>query len=176
MIGQGIREPQETLSLWQWLLASIRDRYLCKEDIHVQQEEIWSTMEQGIQCLRELAGLQIIFLEDDRFLKSSDGVQCTSQMSLKFSWLRPDTYSRYLATLQWKEGKDKVGALVMHQCLVCGNKAAEHMQSLEEKIEEGHQKLRNELKEGIYHILPEPRRISSIRTGCLPAKESGYTP
>lgn len=136
VIDQGIRETLETLSFWQWLLASKRTRYLCKGDIHVQ-EGIWSTMEQGIQCLRELAVLEIFFPEDERFPKSPDGVQCTSQMWLKFAWLRPEIYSHYIATLQWKEGEDKVDALVnklknlqgcchcpvMHPHLICGNKA-----------------------------------------------------
>lgn len=146
-------------------------------------------MEQGIQCLRELAVLEIIFLADERFPKRPDSVQCTSQIWLKFGWLGPEIYPHNLATLQWKEGKDKACTLVNKlrfykdtvTALLCTHvssvetKLAEHVQSLEEKIEEGHQKLRKELKEGIYHILPEPRRVSAVRTGCPPAKERGYT-
>lgn len=147
-------------------------------------------MEQGIQCLRELAVLEIFFLEDERFPKSPDGVQCTSQMWLKFAWLRPEIYSHYLAALQWKEGEDKMDALVNKLRLYKGavtallythisyveTKLAGHVWSLEDKIEEGHQKLRKELKEGIYHILPESRRVSVIWTRCPPAKDRGYTP
>lgn len=33
-------------------------------------------------------------------------------MWLKFTWLGPEIYSRYLVTLQWREGEDKVDALV----------------------------------------------------------------
>ncbi|RMC15751.1 hypothetical protein DUI87_07955 [Hirundo rustica rustica] len=69
-------------------------------------------MEQGTRCLRELAVLEIIFSEDERFPKSPDDVQCTSQMWLRFARLGPEMYSRYLATLQWREGEDKVGVLV----------------------------------------------------------------
>ncbi|RMC19635.1 hypothetical protein DUI87_03196 [Hirundo rustica rustica] len=60
-------------------------------------------MEQGTRCLRELAVLEIIFSEDERFPKSPDDVQCTSQMWLRFARLGPEMYSRYLATLQWRE-------------------------------------------------------------------------
>ncbi|RMC19044.1 hypothetical protein DUI87_03648 [Hirundo rustica rustica] len=69
VIDQGIGRTQQTLSLWQRLLTSVRGRYLCKEDLQVHQGK-WSTMEQGIQCLRELAVLEIIFSEDRDFLKA----------------------------------------------------------------------------------------------------------
>ncbi|RMC16614.1 hypothetical protein DUI87_06551 [Hirundo rustica rustica] len=65
-------------------------------------------MEQGSRCLRELAVLEIIFSEDKRFPKSPDDVQSTFQMWLRFARLGPEMYSRYLATLQWREGEDKV--------------------------------------------------------------------
>ncbi|RMC04350.1 hypothetical protein DUI87_19169 [Hirundo rustica rustica] len=46
VIDQGIGRTQQTLSLWRRLLTSVRDRYLCKEDLQVHQGK-WSTMEQG---------------------------------------------------------------------------------------------------------------------------------
>ncbi|RMC04159.1 hypothetical protein DUI87_18978 [Hirundo rustica rustica] len=96
-------------------------------------------------------------------------------------------YSRYLATLQWREGEDKVGILVnklriyedavtapfrTHVSSV-GTRLAEQVRSL---IEEGHQKLKKELKEEIYHISPEPTRVSAIRSRYPPARERGYAP
>ncbi|RMC09855.1 hypothetical protein DUI87_13642 [Hirundo rustica rustica] len=45
VIDQGIGRTQQTLSLWRRLLTSVRDRYLCKEDLQVHQGK-WSTMEQ----------------------------------------------------------------------------------------------------------------------------------
>ena len=81
VIDQGIGRTQETLSLCQRLQTRVKDRYLCKEDLQVHQGK-WSTMEQGIECLRELAVLEIIFSEDKSFPKSPDCVWCTSQMWL----------------------------------------------------------------------------------------------
>ncbi|RMC10041.1 hypothetical protein DUI87_12838 [Hirundo rustica rustica] len=144
-------------------------------------------MEQGIRCLRELAVLEIIFSEDERFPKSPDDVQCTSQMWLRFARLGPEMYSRYLATLQWREGEDKVGVLVnklrIYEDTVTApfrthvssveTRLAEQVRSL---IEEGHQKLKKELKEEIYHISPEPTRVSAIRSRYPPARERAYTP
>ncbi|RMC20646.1 hypothetical protein DUI87_01498 [Hirundo rustica rustica] len=186
VINQGIGRTQQTLSLWRRLLTSVRDRYLCKEDLQVHQGK-WSTMEQGIRCLRELAVLEIIFSEDERFPKSPDDVRCTSQMWLRFAQLGPEMYSRYLAMLQWREGEDRVSVLVNKLRIYEDTVTAPfrtHVSSVETRlaeqvwslIEEGHQKLKKELKEEIYHISPEPTRVSAIRSRYPPARERGYTP
>ncbi|XP_066054678.1 uncharacterized protein [Chamaea fasciata] len=186
VIDQEIEKSQEPLSLWQRLLTSVKNRYLCKEDLQVHQGK-WNTIEQGIRCLRELAVLEIIFSENERFPKNPDGVQCTSRMWLKFARLGPEMYSRYLATLQWREGEDRVGVLAnklrIYEDTVTApvrthvssveTRLAEQVQNL---IEEGHQKLKKELKEKIYHIQPEPMRVSAIRSRRSPAREKRYTP
>ncbi|RMC17971.1 hypothetical protein DUI87_04845 [Hirundo rustica rustica] len=152
VIDQGIGRTQQTLSLWQRLLTSVRDRYLYKEDLQGHQGK-WSTMEQGIRCLRELAVLEIIFSEDERFPKSPDDVQCTSQMWLRFARLGSEMYSHYLAMLQWREGEDKVGVLVNKLRIYEDTVTAPfrtHVSSVETRlaeqvwslIEEGHQKLK----------------------------------
>ncbi|TRZ07513.1 hypothetical protein HGM15179_019592 [Zosterops borbonicus] len=96
-------------------------------------------------------------------------------------------YSCYLATLQWREGEDKVGVLVnklrIYEDIITApfcthvssveTRLAEQVRSL---IEEGHQKLKKELKEEIYHISPGPTRVSAIRSRRPPARERGYTP
>ncbi|TRZ10540.1 hypothetical protein HGM15179_016567 [Zosterops borbonicus] len=99
VIDQEIGKTQEPLSLWQRLLTSVKDKYLCKKDLQVHQGK-WSTIEQGIQRLRELAVLEIIFSENEKFPKNPDDVQCTSQMWLRLAQLRPEMHSHYLATLQ----------------------------------------------------------------------------
>ncbi|RMC19033.1 hypothetical protein DUI87_03637 [Hirundo rustica rustica] len=96
-------------------------------------------------------------------------------------------YSRYLAMLQWREGEDKVGVLVNKLRIYEDTVPAPfrtHVSSVETRlaeqfrslIEEGHQKLKKELKEEIYHISPEPTRVSAIRSRHPPARERGYTP
>ncbi|RMC19286.1 hypothetical protein DUI87_03893 [Hirundo rustica rustica] len=49
VVDQGIGRTQQTLSLWRRLLTSVRDRYLCKEDLQMHQGK-WSTMEQVSQA------------------------------------------------------------------------------------------------------------------------------
>ncbi|RMC09920.1 hypothetical protein DUI87_12707 [Hirundo rustica rustica] len=138
-------------------------------------------MPEGIGCAGDH------FSEDKRFPKSPDDVQCTSQMWLRFSRLGPEMYSRYLATLQWREGEDKVGVLVNKLRIYEDTVTAPfrtHVSSMETRlaeqvwslIEEGHQKLKKELKEEIYYISPERTRVSAIRNRHPPARERGYTP
>ena len=50
---------------------------------------------------------------------------------------------------------------------------AEKVRSL---IEEGHQKLKKELKEENCHISPEPTEVAAISSQHSPARERGYTP
>ncbi|KAM4896996.1 uncharacterized protein FYW23_006052 [Sylvia borin] len=112
VIDQGIGKNQETLSLWQRLLASVKDRYLCKEDLLVHQGK-WSTIEQGIRCLRELAVLEIIFSEDERFPKSPDDVQCTSRMWLRFARLGPEIGKPIWAADIWQDIAARVERLTV---------------------------------------------------------------
>ncbi|RMC21160.1 hypothetical protein DUI87_02018 [Hirundo rustica rustica] len=91
------------------------------------------------------------------------------------------------STMETREGEDKVGVLVnklrIYEDTVTApfrthvssveTRLAEQVRSL---IEEGHQKLKKELKEEIYHISPEPTRVSTIRSRYPPARERGYTP
>ncbi|RMC19045.1 hypothetical protein DUI87_03649 [Hirundo rustica rustica] len=96
-------------------------------------------------------------------------------------------YSRYLAMMQWREGEDKVGVLVNKLRIYEDTVPAPfrtHVSSVETRlveqfrslIEEDHQKLKKELKEEIDHILPEPTKVSAVRSRYPPARDRGYTP
>ncbi|KAF4796458.1 hypothetical protein TURU_083965 [Turdus rufiventris] len=65
-------------SRWTRLLGSVAQRYLCSDDLYMQQDQ-WKTIEQGIQCLREMTVAEIIF-SDDLTTKNADLVPCTSVM------------------------------------------------------------------------------------------------
>lgn len=108
-IDQGIARP-EPLSLWMWLLTSVKERYLCPEDLQLQQSP-WKTMEQGIQCLQELAMITILFSNNDQPTKSPDLRKCTTLMWLKLAWLGTQVYSQFLGMLQWNEVNERVGTM-----------------------------------------------------------------
>jgi len=62
-------------SLWRWLLLSVRASYPFKEDL-MNYPGKWATADEGIQYLRELAGLGVIYsdLDDDEVSKDPEDV------------------------------------------------------------------------------------------------------
>ncbi|RMC04098.1 hypothetical protein DUI87_19435 [Hirundo rustica rustica] len=65
-------------SLWERVLGSVAQRYLCADDLYMQQTR-WKTIEQGIQRLREMAVAEIVF-SDDINTRNPDLVPCTPVM------------------------------------------------------------------------------------------------
>ncbi|KAK4811260.1 hypothetical protein QYF61_022157 [Mycteria americana] len=59
-------------------LEAMKERYPFKEDV-VYRPGKWTTMEKGIQYLRELAMLEVIYgdLDDEQIPTDADEVQCT---------------------------------------------------------------------------------------------------
>ncbi|GAB0189130.1 hypothetical protein GRJ2_001378300 [Grus japonensis] len=80
-IGKAIGKKAQALSLWRRLLSSVRERYPFSEDV-VCQPGKWTTMERGIQYLRELAVREIVYYDPDnaQLPTDHDEVQCTQPM------------------------------------------------------------------------------------------------
>lgn len=97
-IDQGMTRRPKALSLWTQLLRSVKEIYLFQEDLQLQ-ESLWKTMEQGIQCFRELAVIEIIF-SDDQMIKSPDMEKCAPVMWLKLAQLGPQEYAPALAMMK----------------------------------------------------------------------------
>ncbi|KAF4796457.1 hypothetical protein TURU_083962 [Turdus rufiventris] len=91
-------------SRWTRLLGSVAQRYLCSDDLYMQQDQ-WKTIEQGIQCLREMTVAEIIF-SDDLTTKNADLVPCTSVMWHKLVRLGPQEYASALAIMKWDEREE----------------------------------------------------------------------
>ncbi|KAK4811303.1 hypothetical protein QYF61_023355 [Mycteria americana] len=79
-IDKAIGKGEPALSLWRRLLSAMKERYPFKEDVYRPGK--WTTMERGIQYLRELAVLEVIYgdLDDVRSPTDPDEVQCTRPM------------------------------------------------------------------------------------------------
>ncbi|GAB0207108.1 hypothetical protein GRJ2_003176400 [Grus japonensis] len=76
-IERGIGKELAICSLWRRLLSSVRARYPFKEDL-VNSPGKWTTADEGIQYLRELAVLEVIYsdLDDDEVSKDPENVLC----------------------------------------------------------------------------------------------------
>ncbi|RMB89451.1 hypothetical protein DUI87_34163 [Hirundo rustica rustica] len=63
VIDQEMMREASPCSLWERVLGSVAQRYLCADDLYMQQTQ-WKTIEQGIQRLREMAVAEIVFSDD----------------------------------------------------------------------------------------------------------------
>ena len=102
-IGDGAPSP----SLWRRLLSAAQERYPFKEEL-VCLPGKWTTMEKGIQYLRELAVREVIYkdLDDSQTSTDPDEVQCTRPMWRKFVQSAPSSYASSLAIMAWKEDEE----------------------------------------------------------------------
>ncbi|GAB0205083.1 hypothetical protein GRJ2_002973900 [Grus japonensis] len=77
-IDKAIGKKAQALSLWRRLLSSVRERYPFSEDV-VCWPGKWTTMERGIQYLRELAVREMVYYDPDnaQLPTDPDEVQCT---------------------------------------------------------------------------------------------------
>ncbi|XP_058709019.1 uncharacterized protein LOC131586178 [Poecile atricapillus] len=122
VIDQEVMRGADPYSLWERVLRSVAQRYLCADDLYIQQT-CWKTIEQGIQHLREMAIAEIVFV-GDLGTRNPDLVPCTSVMWQKLVRLEPQEYASALATIAAVETR---------------------MQNFQDKIEENLKKLREDL-------------------------------
>ncbi|GAB0184246.1 hypothetical protein GRJ2_000889900 [Grus japonensis] len=102
-IDKAIGKKAQALSLWRRLLSSVRERYPFSEDV-VCRPGKWTTMERGIQYLRELAVREMVYydLDNAQLPTDPDEVQCTRPMWRKFVRSAPSSYTNSLAVIDWK--------------------------------------------------------------------------
>ncbi|KAK4807032.1 hypothetical protein QYF61_000361 [Mycteria americana] len=105
-IDKAIGKGAQALSLWRQLLSGMKERYPFKEDV-IYHPGKWTTMERGIQYLRELAMLEVIYgdLDNEQLSKDPDEVRCTRPTWRKLVRSAPSSYANSLAILTWKDGE-----------------------------------------------------------------------
>ncbi|GAB0206654.1 hypothetical protein GRJ2_003131000 [Grus japonensis] len=77
-IDKAIGKKAQALSLWRRLLSSVRERYPFSEDVTCHSGK-WTTMERGVQYLRELTMWEMVYYDRNnaRLPTDPDEVQCT---------------------------------------------------------------------------------------------------
>ncbi|GAB0208818.1 hypothetical protein GRJ2_003347500 [Grus japonensis] len=103
-IERGIGKETAICSLWRRLLSSVRARYPFKEDL-VNSPGKWTTADEGIQYLRELAVLEVIYsdLDDEEVSKDPEDVLCTRATWRKVIQSAPASYSNSLAAMYFPD-------------------------------------------------------------------------
>lgn len=93
-----------TFSLWRWLLSSVKVRYPLKDDL-VNYRGKWTIAEEGIQYLRELMVVEVVYsdLDSNQVSKDLDDIRCTWAMGRRFVQNAPVLYSNTLAMMDWPD-------------------------------------------------------------------------
>ncbi|KAK4810717.1 hypothetical protein QYF61_007691 [Mycteria americana] len=111
-IDRGIGKEAAIFSLWRQLLSSVRARYPFKQDL-VNSPGKWTTADEGIQYLRELVVLEVIYsdLDNEEVSKDPEDVLCTRAMWRKVIQSAPASYSNNLAAIRpaWLNGELLLG-------------------------------------------------------------------
>ncbi|RMC05626.1 hypothetical protein DUI87_17711 [Hirundo rustica rustica] len=184
VIDQEMMRAASPCSLCVQVLGSVAERYLCADDLYMQQTP-WKTIEQGIQRLREMAVAEIVF-SDDINTRNPDLVSCTSVMWQKLTGLGPLEYASALAVMKREDMEETV--LDMAKKLRAYGDAVHGpthtritavetcLQKLEDKIDENHKKLREGIREDLLQISAVQIRGSGTQRRHSPGRERGYTP
>ncbi|GAB0209275.1 hypothetical protein GRJ2_003393200 [Grus japonensis] len=170
-VDKAIGKKAQALSLWRRLLSSMRERYPFREDV-VCRPGKWTTMERGIQYLRELAMREMVYYDPDnaQLPTDPDEVQCTRPMWRKFVWSAPSSYANSLAVIDWKSEEAPTVDEVAGRIQQYEDSLSSSLVSAVEKLS---QDVR-QLKEDISYSPPVQTRIAAVRSKHSSAPERGY--
>ncbi|GAB0209743.1 ubiquitin carboxyl-terminal hydrolase 4 [Grus japonensis] len=163
----------------------MRERYPFSEDV-VCHPGKWTTMERGIQYLRELAMQEMVYYDPDnvQLLTDPDEVQCTRLVWWTFVQSTPPAYVKSLAVLAWKDEEaptvnEVAGQLQQYEENLSSSLRAcvSAVERLSEKSKNFFEKLSQEfwqLKEDTSNSPLVWTSISAVRSKCSSPQERGY--
>ncbi|KAK4821934.1 hypothetical protein QYF61_004938 [Mycteria americana] len=129
----------------------------------------WTTMERGIQYLREGAVLEVIDdLDNEQLSKDADEVQCTRPMWWKFERSAPSSHANSLAVMTWKDGEEQMV-----------DELAGQLRNMKKVSLPPYGPEFQQLKEGMSYSPPVWTSISAVKSKHPSAQERGhrgYTP
>ncbi|RMC21029.1 hypothetical protein DUI87_01885 [Hirundo rustica rustica] len=147
----------------------------------------WKTLEEGIQQLREVAVLEVLFRRGRQYDNDPDKVRCTGQMLWNLATLRPSQYATFIATLNPENNGETVGSVANklrnYKSMISGPMQAQVSavaKELREEIREMRKEVTEKMEEMIRrnssHVAPVRVTGPRVRAQQPPARERGYTP
>ncbi|KAK4806450.1 hypothetical protein QYF61_021342 [Mycteria americana] len=169
-IDKAIGKGETAHSLWRRLLSAIKERYPFKEDV-IYRPGKWTTMERGIQYLRELAVLEVIYgdLDNVRSPTDPDEVQCTRPMWRKLVRNAPPSCANSLAILTWRDEDGPTVKEAASNLRGCEESISSSLVSAVEKLSRKVQRL-----EDMSYSPPIRTSVSAIRSQHSSAQGRGY--
>ncbi|GAB0206793.1 hypothetical protein GRJ2_003144900 [Grus japonensis] len=163
----------------------MRERYPFKEDVICHPGK-WTTMERGIQYMRELAMWEMVYydLDNVQLSKNPDEVQYTRLMWRRFVQSTPPAYAKSLAVLAWKDEEVATVNEVTGQLQQYEENLSSSVRACVSAVERPYEKSKNlleklswevrQLKEDMSNSLLVRTSISTIRSKRSSAQERGY--
>ncbi|RMC18002.1 hypothetical protein DUI87_04878 [Hirundo rustica rustica] len=181
-----VREPGP-LSLWERLLMSVRERFVHRDRMQEHHHRMrWKTLEEGIQQLREVAVLEVLFGRGGQHDNDPDKVRCTGQMLWNLAALGPSQYATYIATIHPDNNRETVGSVANkvrnYESIISGpmqaqvSAVAKELREEMEEVTEEIREVREEMKRNSSHVAPVRVTGPRVRAQQPPARERGYTP
>ncbi|RMB92485.1 hypothetical protein DUI87_31127 [Hirundo rustica rustica] len=174
-----IREPGP-LSLWERLLMSVRERFVHRDRMQEHQHRMhWKTLEEGIQQLREVAVLEVLFGRGGPHDNDPDKVRCTGQMLWNLATLGPSQYATFIATINPDNNQETVGSVANklrnYESIISSPMQAQ-VSAVAKELREEMRAIREEMRRNSSHVAPVRVTSPGVRAQRLPARERGYTP
>ncbi|RMB89430.1 hypothetical protein DUI87_34190 [Hirundo rustica rustica] len=174
---------------------SVRERFVHRDRMQEHHHRMrWKTLEEGIQQLREVAVLEVLFRRGRQHDNDPDKVKCTRQMLWNLATLRPSQYATYIATIHPDTNRETVGSVANklrnYESIICSPMQAqvsavakelreeirEKIEEVTEKMEEVTEKIEEMMRRNSSHVAPVRVTSPRVRGQQPPARERGYTP
>ncbi|RMB92989.1 hypothetical protein DUI87_30495 [Hirundo rustica rustica] len=147
----------------------------------------WKTLEEGIQQLREVAVLEVLFGGGGQHDNDPNKVRCTGQMLWNLATLGPSQYATFIATIHPDNNRETVGSVANklrnYESMISGPMQAqvsavakELREEMRERREEVTEKMEEMMRRNSSHVPPVQVTGPRVRAQWPPARERGYTP
>ncbi|RMC03881.1 hypothetical protein DUI87_19634 [Hirundo rustica rustica] len=159
---------------------SVRERFVHRDRMQEHHHRMrWKTLEEGIQQLREVAVLEVLFGRGGQHDNDPDKVKCTGQMLWNLATLGPSQYATYIATIHPDTNRETVGSVANklrnYESIICGPMQAQ-VSAVAKELREEMMEMREEMRRNSSHVAPVRVTGPRVRAQQPPARERGYTP
>ncbi|RMC21927.1 hypothetical protein DUI87_02798 [Hirundo rustica rustica] len=158
---------------------SERERFVHKDRMQEDHHRMrWKTLEEGIQQLREVEVLEVLFGKSGQHDNDPDKVRCTGQMLWNLATLGPSQYATFIATINAEDSQETVGSVANklrnYESMINGPMQA-HVSAVVKELKEQMKEMREEMRRNSSHVAPVRVTGPRVRAQHPPARERGYT-
>ncbi|XP_061225245.1 uncharacterized protein LOC133220857 [Neopsephotus bourkii] len=174
-IDKAIAREKKSLSLWRRLLAAVKERFPYKDNV-MSRSAKWTTIDKGIQSLRESAIVEMIY-----HIKPNNGdipidpdeVECTRPMWRKLTRNAPSSYAHSLATVTWNDVVPLTVDEMVHKLHEFEDNLTPSIISAVEKLSQDLKQLRDNISD-LSRSSHVPTHISAINKRRPTVRERRY--